>query len=373
MRILDRYLIREFLTPLTFCLGGILVVWCAFDFCSQMTAMQRLGLGEIVEYYALRTPGFLVLLIPIALLVSLLYALTNHARHFELTAMRAAGISLWRLCLPYFLIALVAGAGLFVLGEFCVPQAEEKARDITESHDDHFKNPTDRAQVTGFPFTTREGRMWCIGVYNPETSEMLNLWVSWPLADGSWVRWKADSAVRSNGVWTFYNASEYLMPTGTDDFTKRLIVKTNAIPLPSLSETPEDIRNELKIAPRLTRTKLGSQPEFSITEILDYQRRHPHPEAGVRALLNTELQERLAAPWTCVVVVLLAISFGAASGRRNAFVGVAGAITICFGFWVLQKISLALGMNGSLPAWVAAWIPNLIFGVYGAWRTARLR
>jgi lipopolysaccharide export system permease protein len=72
-------------------------------------------------------------------------------------------------------------------------------------------------------------------------------------------------------------------------------------------------------------------------------------------------------------VVLIAIPFGAASGRRNLFFGVAGSIFICFTFFVLQQVGLALGLGGRLPPWLAAWLPNLIFGAAGLWMTARVR
>jgi lipopolysaccharide export system permease protein len=74
-----------------------------------------------------------------------------------------------------------------------------------------------------------------------------------------------------------------------------------------------------------------------------------------------------------VVVVLIAIPFGAASGRRNLFVGVAGSIFICFAYFVIQQVSLALGSAGHLPAWLAAWLPNMIFGTTGLVLTARVR
>jgi lipopolysaccharide export system permease protein len=100
---------------------------------------------------------------------------------------------------------------------------------------------------------------------------------------------------------------------------------------------------------------------------------HPDlPRADSNKLL-TKLYGRLAAPWTCLVVVLIAIPFGAASGRRNLFFGVAGSIFICFTFFVLQQVGLALGLGGRLPAWLAAWLPNLIFGATGLWMTARVR
>jgi lipopolysaccharide export LptBFGC system permease protein LptF len=73
--------------------------------------------------------------------------------------------------------------------------------------------------------------------------------------------------------------------------------------------------------------------------------------------------------------VLIAIPFGAASGRRNLFFGVAGSIFICFSYFVIQSVCLALGSapNGHLPAWLAAWLPNIFFGVTGLVLTARVR
>jgi len=73
------------------------------------------------------------------------------------------------------------------------------------------------------------------------------------------------------------------------------------------------------------------------------------------------------------VVVLIAIPFGATTGRRSAFVGVAGSIFICIAFFILLQLGLALGSVGYLPPWLAAWFPNLSFGTTGAWLTARLR
>jgi lipopolysaccharide export system permease protein len=71
--------------------------------------------------------------------------------------------------------------------------------------------------------------------------------------------------------------------------------------------------------------------------------------------------------------VLVAIPFGAPSGRRNLFVGVASSIVLCFAYFVLQQMGLALGAGQHLPPWLAAWLPNIVFGLGGVWLTARVR
>ena len=69
----------------------------------------------------------------------------------------------------------------------------------------------------------------------------------------------------------------------------------------------------------------------------------------------------------------MAIPFGALSGRRNLFYGVAGSISVCFSFFVLQQVSLAFGMGGQVLPWVAAWLPNIIFAAVGFFLTLRVR
>ena len=81
----------------------------------------------------------------------------------------------------------------------------------------------------------------------------------------------------------------------------------------------------------------------------------------------------VAMPWTCVVVVLISLPFGAAQGRRNVFVGVASSVFICFIYFVLRELTLALGGGGRVEPWMAAWAPNLIFGLAGLVMTQRTR
>src|SRR5579859_2786885 len=135
MRLLDRYLLRELLVPLGYCLSGFLLLWITADLVGELGTLQekKLHAGDIALYYLVKTPEFIVLVLPMALLLALLYALTNHARHNEITAIRAAGVSLWRLCLPYFAVGLLASLAIFWLNEYCVPQSDDQAEQIRTS------------------------------------------------------------------------------------------------------------------------------------------------------------------------------------------------------------------------------------------------
>ena len=138
MRLLDRYLLRELLIPLGYCLGGFMIFWVSADLFANLRDFQgkKLAVGDIAELYLITAPETLVVILPIALLLALLYALTNHARHHEITAIRAAGVSMWRLCLPYLAVGFVATLGLFAINEFWVPASQEAAEQILARHQD---------------------------------------------------------------------------------------------------------------------------------------------------------------------------------------------------------------------------------------------
>jgi lipopolysaccharide export system permease protein len=212
MRLLDRYLFRELLTPLAFCLGCFLIFWISCDLFTQLQEMQerQLRLLDVVEYSIAMTPEFLVMILPVVLLLALLYALTNHARHNEITAMRAAGVSLWRLCVPYLVVGLVASVILFWLNEWCVPRSANWAEQILNRHVQKPGNAeTQHNKFRNFGFANmRDHRAWWIGEYHVNTGEMLNPKVSWTLPNGSIRDLSADRAIRTNSVWTFFNVVE---------------------------------------------------------------------------------------------------------------------------------------------------------------------
>src|ERR1039457_6884026 len=144
MRLLDRYLFRELLTPMAYCLGGFLIFWISYDLFTSLDDLQKqkLHLLDVLGYSVAKTPEFLVTILPVALLLALLYTLTTHARHNEITAMRAAGVSLWRICTPYLAVGLASSAMLFALNESLVPRSTAWADRILHRY---VPNPDDAA------------------------------------------------------------------------------------------------------------------------------------------------------------------------------------------------------------------------------------
>ena len=371
MRLLDRYLFRELLSPLGYCLGGIVILGVSGSLFNQLDELQeaRLHLLDIVEYSIAITPEFLVTALPVILLLALLYALTNHVRANEITAMRAAGICLWRVCAPYFMVGCIASLMLFAMNEIVVPYSADWADHILTRYVQKSGGTEAQKAFQGF---TNKNRQWQFSEYNVNSTEMIHPIVFWKLPDGSSRQLHADSAMYTNGVWTFSSASEYSQADAQSPLVPLFQTNVSVLTMPEFNETPSLIKSEIKIDTFLSEG-IVRKADIPLKDILAYLRLHPNPPRSISDKLLTELHGRLAAPWTCLVVVFIAIPFGGASGRRNLFVGVAGSIAICFTYFVIQKISLGLGSVGDLPAWLAAWLPNLIFCATGLFLMSRVR
>jgi len=375
MRLLDRYLLRELLAPFAYCLGSFLIFWISSDLFNEMGNFQeaQMNAADILEYYVVKAPELLAIILPVALLLALLYALTQHARHNEITAIRAAGVGLWRLAVPYLGVGFLASLALFYINERWAPDAGDRADLIKARRAQPEQTKFNLHIVSNLGFVNaRDGRNWTIKSLNTDTMAMTSPVILSTQPDGSPVWFYASHAVRSNGVWVFYNAREYRSEPGTNSAP----VPTMQEPMlarPDLTETPEEIRSEVAISRQRAYVKKRHRAEISLVELHNYLALHPNLTPANESWLFTKWHSRVAGPWKCLVVVLIALPFGAASGRRNVFAGVAGSIVICLAYFALLEISLAAGTAGSLPAWLAGWLPNIIFSITGIWLTSRVR
>jgi lipopolysaccharide export LptBFGC system permease protein LptF len=115
--------------------------------------------------------------------------------------------------------------------------------------------------------------------------------------------------------------------------------------------------------------RLGSanvRAEFlSLPELRNYLYFNADFPATLLAPFRTHLQYRLALPWTCLVVVCIAAPLGIGYSRRGVLSSVAAAVMLVFSMNFLVHLFLALGEGDRVPAWIAAWTPNLLFAAIG--------
>jgi lipopolysaccharide export system permease protein len=223
-----------------------------------------------------------------------------------------------------------------------------------------------RTNLTG---ETAGGMKWRVGSLDPQRQELAELEVTIPSEASAWRLVIGQTGVWRDGRWMFAGVTEYLFRGATDGDPMPMVHEE--LGLEGMEETPDVIRSELRVA-SLRRGRAMKRAELTLAEIRDYRRLHLKVPPELEATLETQWHARLAGPWTCLVVVLIAIPFSVAPGRRNLFYGVAGSIGIAFAFFVLQKFGFALGQSGRVPGWLAAWLPNGVFALTGILLISRL-
>src|SRR6516164_11225038 len=126
MRLLDRYVTRNFVQVYLYCIAGFISIWLIFDVSDNISTFidEHIGLLLVVRYYATQIPQVFIILLPVALLLSLLFALGRMSRANEIVSMLTAGVSLPRILLPLIGIGLLTVAASMVLNYSLAPHAE---------------------------------------------------------------------------------------------------------------------------------------------------------------------------------------------------------------------------------------------------------
>jgi lipopolysaccharide export system permease protein len=251
-----------------------------------------------------------------------------------------------------------------------VPQSHEEVEAVLQRYEPKQKEKASKRWVTKLGFTNlRDNRTWYIEAFDRQTTTLWRPHVTWVLATGTRCEISAERAIRTNDIWMFIKVSELVYPAvpGAVPLPEQKEVRM----MPEFTESPEQIESEIKIS-QMDNLRAIRKAQLSVAEILNYKRLHPEDSRNMD-VLDTKLHGRLAAPWTCIVIVLIALPFGAVTGRRNVFAGVSSSIVICFLYFVLLQMALALGSGGFVYPWLAAWFPNILFSAGGIFLTWKFR
>ena len=367
-RILDRYLLAQIGMPLIFILIGFLIFWLSGDIISNLEDFKDKDLqtAEVINYYLMKLPGFLDLLGPVGFLLGLLYGLIQLTRHHETTAIRASGVSLWRLSMPIIFLSLLLGTLSFSYKEFLMIKVETEAENIMREGNKLTKRGVNRPVKSLFFYRNEaEDRRWGITSYiTGKNIEFSEVDVELPLTDGQRRVIFAMKAFHKDGKWIFENATSYDVTSSNKKSLTPSLHSTLEIDKSLLPETPEFLISQFKIS-RIENVRDKRLSHFNIQEINNLKTLFPYMNEDDQRLLDTKYHMQISASFTYLVVAMIAIPLGCRPGRRDVFIGVAISMGVCFGYFVIQRISAPLGFSGKITPIFAAWLPNLIFGIAG--------
>ncbi|MEK7729925.1 MAG: LptF/LptG family permease [candidate division KSB1 bacterium] len=369
MRLLDRYLAKKFLFTLCFPIIAFISIFIVIDLVERLSDYIDRGVPGLViaSYYFYFTPYIIVLMFPIAMLLAALFSIGQLSKYNELTAMKASGVSLYRILAPIYLIAFTLSLGLMLFAEKVVPVANQRKAEIKDRHMDRMPQnlPARLSNIylqnyvpttSASPTTQGGSRRVFIGFYNAEAKVAEKVSIQdyegvfiLHRIDANTLRWHENAWLATHGYErTFSNGGE-------------VAAKFDTLPLPNLFFTPE-VLNQVQKDPE--EMSFGELQQF-ITEVAN---NGGNPERWL-----VDLYLKIAFPFANFIIVLFGAPLAVGRLRSSGAVGVALTLVIAFLYFGTVKTGQTLAQSGSLAPLVGAWMGNTIFFVAGLFVLFRAR
>jgi LPS export ABC transporter permease LptG/LPS export ABC transporter permease LptF len=364
LRILDRYLLREVMTPF---LLALLLLTFALEIPPIINQGEDLiakgaSWGIVARVLATLIPQALGITIPMALLVGILIALGRLAADREIVALEACGVSLGRLLRPLLFLALLATAATTYVMIVALPAANQAFREIT------FKLLMSRAESDLKPRVFFDDFPNLV-LYVREVAPGLG-WTDVVVADNS----QPDDP-------QLYLAKKGRLVLDEGKRTVQMVLEDGnrhgvRLREPDKYELAKFAQTVISINPDSVFPREGPSKgltEMTIPELqalmAERQRENLYPHNEIMAW-----QKKYSIPAACLAFMLIALGMGVSNRRDGRLASFVLGIGVVFVYWVLMYISEAVAKAELLPrwfAWLAMWVPNIVVGLWGIVLIAR--
>lgn len=357
--ILDRYVMRKFLAIFFLVLVALLLISVIVTFFERLDNVYQHNkpLTLLLTYIQYRLPEFIHFILPVTTLAATLLTLGLLTKSNEITAMKACGVSLYRLILSIIFLAALASLFAFALQERLLPSSNKKAEEIWNRINDippRTYSFLDRRWV----LSRDKDRIFHYRYYDPIAGVFSQLSV-YELDLATWRLKRRIFAekgrIEGNELWFIKGWSR--------DFSGEL-----SAPLEVFKEM--GVRVEEEAGYFVKEWKEPSQMNYGELKsyIADIK------EMGFETTrFDVDLRAKISFPLVSLVMALIGIPFAFSMGKRGTLVGIGLSTAIAMVYWGVLGIFRSLGYVGFLSAFLASWGPNLVFGPTGLYLLFRLR
>ena len=363
-RILDEYVVREFLGTFLLVLSAFVMLMLVFTFFELIGDILRnhIALSMIGAYLVNLAPSMLYQITPLAVLIAVLVTFGVLNRNSEIVAMKATGISLYRLVIPIVSIAAILSVSLFLFDQYYLPQAnrrQEALRNIIKGKPAQTVLRPEQNWIFGQPHPGEPDRIFYYQFFDPERNEFANLSL-FEFNPSTFALSRRIFAARAvwdpeTGGWRFLNGWQRDI-AGANVQEYRQFRQTT---FPEIHEDPAYFKKESLQAQEMN----FGQLDHYIGDL---------SQSGFDTMrLRVQLWQKIAYPLVAIVMAVLAIPFALSMGRRGSLTGIAVAIGVALAYFVVNGLFGALGDVNYLPAALAAWSSDLIFGLMGGYLLLR--
>lgn len=349
---------KSLLGPLFYCLLGFSLLFIINDLFDNFSDFLGSGIRfiDILRYYSLLLPPAMVLILPACLLLAMLYSLSGLTRHSEIIAMRAGGLSIYRIAMPFVMVGAVAMCVSAFLSEKVAPRAAYRAEQFCNYQTSGRQDETFFAKNIALKEGSHD---WYVQRMDTRDQSLYHVRLVMPDGAGR-VKYEAERALWLDGAWWLMDATvQHYDEQGDLAGAPEMILN---VEMRELTETPQTFMTEVK------------DPAYlSSAEMARYLKSKTDISQATRARLRVDLHARLATPVVCLIVTLIGIPVGAHTGRRGAFAGIMTAMLLFFAFYALQLIAQYVAKQGLMSAWLGGWLPSILFGSISPWMIYRMR
>jgi len=352
--IITRYFTREFLKIFSLCIASFVVLYLLVDLFENLDGFikNQAPASALVSYLLFSIPLVIYQVSPLGVLLCTFITIGIYVRFNEITALKAHGISLFTVLKVFFLIAFFACAFSIGLQEYVLPYTN---RSIKEIKNVQIKGKESKNILARDHFWYRsQDAIYNIELFLPAKNMLQGITIYYftpdfhlrERIDAKWAVWQ------ENGDWIFHDGVARVFPAEGEEieftaFKERVI---------SIHETPEDFKTSQKLS-----------EEMSFTEIRAFIKKIRAEGYDVNPY-EVDMYAKISYPFINIIMALLGIPFALMIGRSG---GMAFGITISvasgFLYWLFFALCLSLGKNGSLPAFLSAWMANAAFGALGVY------
>lgn len=353
MRILDRYLVRNFFWPLAFCFALFLFMFVFIDGLSNLDEFLRhdAPFRLILTYYGLLVPMVAGEIVPASVLLASLYFIGQMNRHNEIAAMKASGVSSWRILAPVLFTGLLLSTGVMAVNECWLPQAAGISASIKKNmlDDDGTGSTKSLKNVT---LITKNNRMIFARELRLDTRTLHEIIV---LEHGRDLAVKAKvtakSAVYEKGRWVFYDTVRYDFDA-TGDITNEPKLVESAVT--DIQEEPLDF------------VRQDTETHFmNFRQLREHIQNTGQSGEASSARLVVELHNKMASPFASLVILLAGAPVAIRIRRGGPWLSLGMGLLIVAGYYASNAVSMALGKGGAIPPAMSVWAPQLLFAAYG--------
>jgi lipopolysaccharide export system permease protein len=348
--ILDRYVVKEMIPPFVFGFVAILLfmtvnmLFLAADYIFG----KHIPVTLTLRWLILEIPVLLYIVLPFATLVGAMLGFGRLAGDRELTAMRTSGVPLRRIAIPGYVVGLIVMIAAFLINENLAPASQRQADVVMRQIE--YRSTVPIIAPNQMIKTTNGSQEYTVyvGSVDPTTGLMRNIQISVMQAGYYPVLWTAATGRQMGAKIALYNGVE--THTGKDGFVNaQQHFDYLEVPIGDSMDLYSGSLNGFDMNAKELRSQVASEKQSGEDSSQD----------------EMILDEKYAMPAASLIAVLLALPLAARFGRYGWAIGALLTITAMFVYYLLMAMTNAMGKNGIMPAALAAWIPNIVFGGIG--------